>query len=209
MYNLSKKDANSLIEIIHESLNCDTLHEFHRLVQKLRQLTADNFGIDLPYSAGEYAGDRSLDISGILLRRANVRNPLPEVDPSLTGQHTAHGDSTPVSTDSGRIIPGKNYPRPRSRAEVILNYAVPHLRQALSRATQDESQKETTTLSRREKEVLQWMSEGKCTWDISRILRITERTVYYHSQNIMHKLEATSRSHAVSIALKRGLIQPN
>ena len=51
------------------------------------------------------------------------------------------------------------------------------------------------------------MSEGKCTWDISRILRITERTVYYHSQNIMHKLEATSRSHAVSIALKRGIIE--
>jgi DNA-binding CsgD family transcriptional regulator len=168
MYDLSKKDANGLIEIIHESLNCDTLHTFHRLVQKLKLLTADNAGTDLPYKAGTYA-----------------------------------------SIELGRIFPGKNYPGPCSRTEVIMHYALPHLRQALSRATQDESRKETTTLSRREKEVLQWMSEGKCTWDISRILRITERTVYYHSQNIMHKLAATSRSHAVSIALKRGLIRLN
>jgi DNA-binding CsgD family transcriptional regulator len=166
MYDLSKKDANSLIEIIHESLYCDTLSAFHLLIKKLRQLTADHLGADLACDPGEHA-----------------------------------------SVEWGRIFPGKEYHGSGSRAEAIMNYAVPHLRQALARATRDESQKQTTTLSRREKEVLQWMSEGKCTWDISRIMRITERTVYYHSQNIMHKLEATSRSHAVSIALKRGLIR--
>lgn len=112
-----------------------------------------------------------------------------------------------MAEERGRIFPGKNSAGPRSRSEAILNYALPHLRQALSRAAKDESQKQTTALSRREKEVLQWMSEGKCTWDISRILRITERTVHYHSQNIMHKLQATSRSHAVSIGLKRGIIE--
>ncbi len=166
MYDLSKKDANSLIEIIHESLNCNTLHAFHRLVQKLRQLTPDNLGIDFSHNAGEHA-----------------------------------------SNEIEQIFPGKNIAGPFSRAEIIMNYALPHLRQALSRVTKEESQKPTTMLSCREREVLRWMSEGKCTWDISRILRITERTVYYHSQNIMHKLEATSRSHAVSIALKRGIIE--
>ena len=166
MYDLSKKDANSLIEIIHESMKCHSLNAFRRLIQKLRQLTAGNPGISLPYNAGAYAS--------------------PEFE---------------------RIFPGKNISGPRSRAEVIMNYALPHLRQALARVAQDESQKQTTTLSYREREVLQWMSEGKCTWDISRILRITERTVHYHSQNIMHKLEATTRSHAVSIAFKRGIIE--
>jgi len=93
-----------------------------------------------------------------------------------------------------------------SRTEAILKYALPHLRRAFERVASDKSKKQKTALSRREKEVLQWMSEGKCTWDISRILRITERTVYYHSQNIMQKLDAASRSHAISIAFKRGII---
>jgi DNA-binding CsgD family transcriptional regulator len=208
MYDLSKKDANGLIEIIHESLNCDTLHAFHRLVQKLRQLTAENDRMDLPAVAGDYAGDASFDIPGILRCRTDVRDPLRGEEDDGAGLRTARSERLLVA-ERGQIFPDKNSPGSRSRAEVILHYALPHLRQALSRATQDESQKQTTTLSRREKEVLQWMSEGKCTWDISRILRITERTVYYHSQNIMHKLEATSRSHAISIALKRGLIQLN
>jgi len=166
MNDLSKKDANCLIEIIHASLNCHTMPAFHRLIKKLRQLTPDNHMIGLPYNTGGHA-----------------------------------------SPELGRIFPGKKSICLRSRSEVIMNYALPHLRQALARAAKDESRRPATTLSRREREVLQWMTEGKCTWDISRILRITERTVHYHSQNIMHKLDATSRSHAVSIALKRGIIQ--
>jgi DNA-binding CsgD family transcriptional regulator len=209
MYDLSKKDANGLIEIIHESLNCDTLHAFHRLVQKLRQLTEENDRMDLPAVAGDYAGDASFDNPGMLHCRADGLDSLPGAGDAGGGPHTPRSERLLVATERGPIFPGKDSPGSRGRAEVILHYALPHLRQALARATQDESQKQSTTLSRREKEVLQWMSEGKCTWDISRILRITERTVYYHSQNIMHKLEATSRSHAVSIALKRGLIQLN
>lgn len=197
MYNLSKKDANDLIELIHECLKCDNLSAFHGLVNKFKRLTAINLAANLSCETGENAGKMSLDISELLQRRADIQ----EKTPSFASVRSEIINASAVN------ISDNNSPESGSRVEVILHYALPHVRQALSRAAKDESQKQTDTLSRREREVLKWMSEGKCTWDISRILRITERTVYYHSQNIMQKLEATSRSHAVSIAIKRGIIE--
>ncbi|MDA8106228.1 MAG: helix-turn-helix transcriptional regulator [Nitrospiraceae bacterium] len=55
-------------------------------------------------------------------------------------------------------------------------------------------------LSTREKEVLGWLRMGKTSWDISVILRISERTVNYHVNNIMRKLGVVNRMHAVSMA---------
>jgi DNA-binding CsgD family transcriptional regulator len=56
------------------------------------------------------------------------------------------------------------------------------------------------TLSPREREVLRWLKLGKTSWDISVILRISERTVNYHVANILRKLEVTNRLQAVSEA---------
>jgi butyryl-CoA dehydrogenase len=61
-------------------------------------------------------------------------------------------------------------------------------------------------ISRREKEVLDWLKEGKSSWDISVILGISERTVYFHVSNIMKKLGASNRSQALSIATRLGLV---
>lgn len=38
------------------------------------------------------------------------------------------------------------------------------------------------------------------------ILGISERTVKFHVGNIMQKLDATTRAHAVAIALEQGLV---
>lgn len=64
-------------------------------------------------------------------------------------------------------------------------------------------------LSPREKEVLNWLKKGKTSWDISVILCISERTVNFHIKNIMQKLDAVSRIHAVAKAIERGLINNN
>ncbi len=61
-------------------------------------------------------------------------------------------------------------------------------------------------LSLREREVLHWLKKGKSSWDIAAILNISERTVYFHVNNIMQKLNAVSRTQAVAIALEKGLI---
>ena len=64
-------------------------------------------------------------------------------------------------------------------------------------------------LSLRENEILEWIIEGKSTWDISAILGITESTVKYHVDNIMKKLGAVNRPHAVAIAMQEELIRRN
>lgn len=56
-------------------------------------------------------------------------------------------------------------------------------------------------LSLRELEVLRWLKLGKTSWDISQILRISERTVNYHVGNIMQKLDVINRLQAVSAAV--------
>lgn len=57
------------------------------------------------------------------------------------------------------------------------------------------------SLSIREREVLMWLRCGKTSWAISVILRISERTVNYHVNNIIRKLGVSSRMQAVSIAV--------
>lgn len=63
-------------------------------------------------------------------------------------------------------------------------------------------------LTAREREVLLWTAKGKTGWEIAQILRLTERTVVYHVENAKTKLNASSRSHAVVVALGLGLIDP-
>ncbi len=94
------------------------------------------------------------------------------------------------------------------RTATILELSIPHLHRALCRAVKCESSRPTGALSLREQEVLKWMMQGKSTWDISRILHISERTVHFHGQNIKQKLNASSRSHAVAIAVEAGIIEP-
>lgn len=65
---------------------------------------------------------------------------------------------------------------------------------------------EIISLTKREKEVLNRLFEGKSNWDISCKLHVSEFTVKNHVQNILKKLSASSRQHAVAIALKKKLI---
>ncbi|HEY6872559.1 MAG TPA: LuxR C-terminal-related transcriptional regulator [Geobacteraceae bacterium] len=93
------------------------------------------------------------------------------------------------------------------RNDYILNNLSPHLHVAFSNVLHKQNnQKTLLQISIREKEVLNWVKYGKSTWDISKILNISERTVKYHINNIMRKLDAVSRPHAVAIALATGLI---
>ena len=50
------------------------------------------------------------------------------------------------------------------------------------------------------------MKDGKTAWDISQILSISERTVKFHVQNIMRKVNATNRAQAVAICMENGFI---
>jgi len=64
-----------------------------------------------------------------------------------------------------------------------------------------------TQLSSRELEILQLVATGLSNKGIARKAGITEGTVKFHVNNILEKLQCASRTEAVSLALKRGLIQ--
>jgi DNA-binding NarL/FixJ family response regulator len=61
-------------------------------------------------------------------------------------------------------------------------------------------------LSSREIEVLRLISGGNANKEIAAQLSITEETVKGHVKNILAKLGANDRTHAVTIGLKRGII---
>ncbi len=61
-------------------------------------------------------------------------------------------------------------------------------------------------ISDREKEVLQWVEQGKSSSEISLILGISQRTVNSYIYKTMEKLEAVNRPQMVSIALRKGLL---
>jgi DNA-binding NarL/FixJ family response regulator len=62
------------------------------------------------------------------------------------------------------------------------------------------------TLSVREVEVLRGVAEGKSNKLIAAELEISEATVKTHMKHILPKLDASDRTHAVIIALKRGIL---
>ena len=61
-------------------------------------------------------------------------------------------------------------------------------------------------LSVREIEVLRGVSEGNTNKAIGKSLAISEDTVKGHLKNILHKLGASDRTHAVTLAIKRGFL---
>ncbi len=65
----------------------------------------------------------------------------------------------------------------------------------------------TLALSPRELEVLKLMGDGHANKEIADRLSIAEGTVKTHVVAILRKLDATDRTQAVTIALKRGIIR--
>ncbi|MBR0879597.1 LuxR family transcriptional regulator [Bradyrhizobium liaoningense] len=63
-------------------------------------------------------------------------------------------------------------------------------------------------LTPREREVLTLAAVGKTGGEISEMLHISLRTVAEHIKNACHKLGAATRTHAVVLAMKNGIIQP-
>lgn len=114
------------------------------------------------------------------------------------GQHSKAGTMGSLFSFAGEDM-GEH---PRHRA--VLAHLAPHLHLALMRTAFSPSDSHSL-LSAREREVLQWMIEGKTNWEASRILGISERTVKFHVQNILAKLQSSTRGQAIAHALEQRL----
>jgi DNA-binding CsgD family transcriptional regulator len=89
-------------------------------------------------------------------------------------------------------------------AQLLLCY----LHEAIERIvlTKEALPLKTPHLTTREQECLRGAADGKTSWEISKILGVSERTVIFHVQNATTKLGVTSRQHAITRALSLGLI---
>ncbi|SIT40102.1 Transcriptional activator protein SolR [Paraburkholderia ribeironis] len=63
-----------------------------------------------------------------------------------------------------------------------------------------------STLSPREREVLRWTAEGKTCYEIGMILGLTERTVNFHVNRAVCKLDASNKTHATVKAALLGIL---
>lgn len=68
--------------------------------------------------------------------------------------------------------------------------------------------KGTPHLSTREEDCLRWAAEGKTSWEISQLFNISERTVNFHFDNSVTKLEASNRQHAIAKAILSRILRP-
>ena len=55
--------------------------------------------------------------------------------------------------------------------------------------------------------VLRLIADGNSNKEIAALLSVTEDSVKGHVRNILSKLGANDRTHAVTIAVKRGIIE--
>lgn len=62
-------------------------------------------------------------------------------------------------------------------------------------------------LTEREREIFTWIARGKSSADIAGIVAISERTVNFHVDKVMRKLQTATRTQAAIACVRLGLIE--
>jgi DNA-binding CsgD family transcriptional regulator len=129
------------------------------------------------------------------------------------GDYFSAGRSWPdnsFSANESAFCVFRKKPECHMRASGILNTAFPHLCGAFFRIYMLQHSKHGETkknvLSPRERDVLSLLKSGKSSSEIALLLEISERTVKFHVSNVLVKLHAVSRTHAVALAIEHGYI---
>lgn len=123
-----------------------------------------------------------------------------------------HGFLVPVLRSSGFcacVSMAGEHPDLEARAKraIHLISLFAHARITLLQGTNAVVQSGGPGLTKREREVLTWIAVGKTSWEIAKILGITERTVNWLVAQASRKLDAVTRTQAVVNAIRRDVIQ--
>ncbi len=92
------------------------------------------------------------------------------------------------------------------RDQAIIALAIPFFTQAFNRIMLP-APPPPIQLTPREVEVLNWVKEGKTSWEISTILSVSKSCVNFHIENVKRKLDVVNRTQAVAAAVSQGIIQ--
>jgi len=101
--------------------------------------------------------------------------------------------------------------KPVQRHLRLFQMVVPHLHQAYMRVLPEKDKRsapppDAPRCTPRELEILNHVKEGLTNWDIAAKMNISLNTVKFHLGNIMLKLDAGNRAHAVAKAMDMGII---
>lgn len=138
--------------------------------------------------ADEPLARRVMDEAGDFGLRDGLTIPLMTLDGQIAG-FSVSGERLAID------------PADRGMLQLIATYAFGHL---LLLGGQPPAA--PARLAPREREALQWAAEGKTDWEISEVMGISEHGVDFHLRSARAKLGTANRTHAVAIALRRGLI---
>ena len=135
------------------------------------------------------AAGRVMDEAGEFGIRAGLTIPFVTLD----------GEPGGISVSGDRM---EIDPADRVAVNLVATYAVGQLLLMNSRP----GSTEPVRLSRREREALQWASEGKTDSEIGIVMGITAAGVDYHLRSARAKLDTVNKTHTVARALRSGLI---
>lgn len=127
------------------------------------------------------------------------------------------GISMPVHSPHGELgILSFALNRNDAPAREITRHAMPfvqmlavHVHEALRRVLISTDLERPQELTAREAECLRWAADGKTSWEIAQLLKMSERTVNFHLNNAMIKLDVCNRQHAIARAILHGMINPH
>jgi two-component system nitrate/nitrite response regulator NarL len=129
-----------------------------------------------------------------------------EEDLAAALRHGAHGyllktiDGDALLSSIERCVRGESVVSPDMTAKLVSAFQSSNRPQATAASPQG-----LESLSPRERETLEQVARGASNKEIARTLDITEATVKIHVQNILRKLNLTSRVQAAVYASSRGL----
>ena len=177
------------------------------------------------------AGDPAVEVAGSFADLSSVEAlrpdvvlaalPVEELAPPADGVSPAivllSADAQPAwSSEVLRLGVRAMLPRDAAPAEVLaaveaastgLAVVDPHdLEALLSASNPTAASAESTVLTPRELEVLRLMAEGAANKNIAWKLGISEHTVKFHVASILAKLNASTRTEAVAIGIRKGMI---
>ena len=177
------------------------------------------------------AGDPAVEVAGSFADLSSVEAlrpdvvlaalPVEELAPPADGVAPAivllSADAQPAwSSEVLRLGVRAMLPRNAAPAEVLaaveaastgLAVVDPHdLEALLSASNPTAASAESTVLTPRELEVLRLMAEGAANKNIAWKLGISEHTVKFHVASILAKLNASTRTEAVAIGIRKGMI---
>jgi len=88
----------------------------------------------------------------------------------------------------------------------MIDILQPYIHETIIRISKKSFSMNTPSLTSREKEVLFHLAKGGTSIEVSKALNISETTVVFHTKNIIEKVDARNRTHAVAKVIVLNLI---